>query len=70
MAAHGFTAIAYDIDYGAGCDLLDARIRLDLTRFVKQHRSRIALIWLGTPCTYLVACQKARRWPSALEGRL
>ena len=51
MAVHGFTAIAYDIDYGAGCDLLDARIRLDLTRFIKQHRSRIALIWLGTPCT-------------------
>ena len=58
MAAQGFTAIAYDIGYGAGCDLLDARVRQDLTRFIKQHRKHIALIWLGTPCT---SWSRARR---------
>ena len=59
MVALGFTAIAYDIDYGHGCDLLDRGVQRELVRFIKRHRNKIALIWLGTPCT---SWSRARRF--------
>ena len=67
MAAQGFTAIAYDIDYGVGCDLLNAQVRTDLTRFIKKHRSRIALIWLGTPCTSWSRARRSDAGPPPLR---
>ena len=59
MVALAFTAIAYDIDYGHGCDLLDRGVQRELVRFIKRHRNKIALIWLGTPCT---SWSRARRF--------
>ena len=47
MASQGFTAVAYDISYGSGCDLLDANVFRRLCKFLKRHSSKIKLVWLG-----------------------
>lgn len=52
----GFHVIAYDIEYGPGCDMLDPKSVAQLLRFMKSRR--IALVWLGTPCT---SWSRARR---------
>ena len=57
-AAHGYVAIAFDIDYGAGCDLLAKRVRFKLRKFISTFHSFIKMIWLGTPCT---SWSRARR---------
>ena len=50
-AAQGFRALAYDIDYNPGCDLTDPAVFRDLLAFIKDNQSRIAMIWVGTPCS-------------------
>eukprot|EP00438_Fugacium_kawagutii_P003956 Skav200396 [mRNA] locus=scaffold1919:156792:162160:- [translate_table: standard] len=59
LAQRGYTAIAYDIDFGRGCNLLDEHVVNQLVAFVKRHHALIDLIWLGTPCT---SWSRARRW--------
>ena len=55
-AKAGFHVIAYDIEYGPGCNMLDPKIVSQLLRFMK--RRKVALVWLGTPCT---SWNRARR---------
>lgn len=50
-AEKGFTAFAWDIDYGLNCDLLNPHVLKKVKLFIMKHRHRIALIWFGTPCT-------------------
>ena len=50
-ASYGFTAFAFDIEYNDGCDVLQDKVWKKLRRFIWKHRKKIALIWLGTPCT-------------------
>lgn len=47
----GYISIAYDIEYGSGCDLLNPDILGKICRFLKDNAKDIALVWLGTPCT-------------------
>lgn len=46
----GLVTIAYDIEYGKQCDLLNGKVFSQLVRFIKRHASDIALVWMGTPC--------------------
>ena len=48
FAAVGFHALAYDIIYGPGNDLLCESTLKSAFKFLKTHR--VALVWLGTPC--------------------
>ena len=57
-ASYGFTAFAFDIEYNDGCDVLQDKVWKKLRRFIWKHRKKIALIWLGTPCT---SWSRARR---------
>ena len=57
-AACGYLAIAFDIEYGPGCDLLKRAVQFRLKRFLKKFHSSIKLLWLGTPCT---SWSRARR---------
>ncbi len=57
-ANYGFAAFAFDIDYNAGCDVLQDRVWKKLKRFILKNQKRIVLIWLGTPCT---SWSRARR---------
>lgn len=57
-AAAGYIAIAFDIEYGSGCDLLCKTVQYRLVRFIKRWHDYIKMIWLGTPCT---SWSRARR---------
>lgn len=57
-AEKGFLSLAFDIEYNPGCDLLQERVWKSIVRFITKHQSRIALIWMGTPCT---SWSRARR---------
>ena len=59
FAQRGYVSIAYDIEFGTGCDLLDTRVLSSILRFMRKHSGIIDLIWLGTPCT---SWSRARRW--------
>lgn len=50
-AQHNFHSFAYDIEYGDGCNLLDKQIVDSLFSFIRKHAKKIALVWMGTPCT-------------------
>ena len=50
-ARHGYVSLAYDIEYGASCDLLNPSVLQQVQRFITQHSDSIALVWFGTPCT-------------------
>lgn len=73
-ANQGFQVYAYDIDYGQGCNLLDPLVKSNLKKFIKKNASRIALVWMGTPCTTWSRARKLDGGPpplrddSALEG--
>lgn len=74
FANQGFQVYAYDIDYGQGCNLLDPLVTANLKKFIKKNASRIALVWMGTPCTTWSRARKLDGGPpplrddSALEG--
>ena len=50
-AEKGYVSIAYDIEYGDECDLLDPKVFFRLKRFLQKHFDIISLVWMGTPCT-------------------
>ena len=64
-AAAGFHAIAYDILYGPGNDLLCKQTLAAAIKFIKSHA--IALVWLGTPCTSWSRARKNDGGPPPLR---
>ena len=45
----GYNALAVDVAFGADCDILKIAVQQRLFHFLKTHR--VALVWLGMPCT-------------------
>ena len=66
-AAAGFISMAYDIEYGSQCDLLDATVLKNILEFLRKHSKQIALVWLGTPCTTWSRARKNDGGPKPLR---
>ena len=66
-SACGFSAIAYDIEYGSACDVLQSRVLASLLKFITNHAFEIALVWMGTPCTTWSRARKNDGGPPALR---
>ena len=63
----GFWSIAYDIEYGHNCDVLNSKVFDKLVRFIKRNASLIALVWCGTPCTTWSRARKHDGGPPPLR---
>ncbi|CAE7708857.1 AMY1.1 [Symbiodinium sp. CCMP2592] len=57
FAEQGFNVIAYDIDYGSACDLLDSKVEASVRSFISRHN--VVLVWFGMPCQ---SWSRARQW--------
>lgn len=62
MVEKGFHCAAWDIDYNAGCDVLDADNLRRLIQFVSGKH--VVLVWMGMPCQ---SWSRARRWDGGPE---
>ena len=63
----GFFCIAYDIEYGNNCDLLNSKVFDSLVKFIQKHSHEIALVWFGTPCTTWSRARKYDGGPRPLR---
>ena len=66
-AQKGFFCIAYDIEYGDLCDLLNSKVVDSLCKFTRKHAHEIALVWFGTPCTTWSRARKNDGGPRPLR---
>ena len=57
-----------DIEYGSACDLLQPRVLASLLKFIQNHSSEIALVWMGTPCTTWSRARKNDGGPPPLRN--
>ena len=65
FAQHGYRALAYDIEYGSGCDLLDPLVIASLLRFVRSHT--VKLVWMAMPCQSWSLARKGDGGPPPLR---
>ena len=47
-AEAGYRAIAYDIQFGRSCDVLNDAVVSSIVRFISRHS--VKLVWFGMPC--------------------
>ena len=66
-ASAGLISIAYDIDYGIACDVLNPKVLNKILRFLHKKSHDIVLVWLGTPCTTWSRARKNDGGPRPLR---
>lgn len=63
----GFLSLAYDIEYNSWCDLCNLKILQSVLSFIQKHSHRIALVWMGTPCSSWSRARKHDGGPKPLR---
>ena len=63
----GFISLAYDIEYNSWSNLCNPKILQSVLSFIQQQSHRIALVWMGTPCSSWLRARKHDGGPKPLR---